>query len=179
MVDRYVGEIRMIASPVVPEGWALCNGQTLQVNQNELLFALIGTVYGGDGVNTFNLPDMRGRVPVSNGTSKTGVNYPLGQTGGTETVTLTGPNLGAHTHAVKVQSTLGSLDAPTNAVWAGTTAAQFDKPGTPGTMVSMNAGTVSATGGNAQGGVSPHENMMPFQTLSFIIALTGLFPDLD
>jgi microcystin-dependent protein len=176
MVDRYVGEIRMTASPLVPEGWALCNGQTLQVNQYQLLFALIGTVYGGDGVNTFNLPDMRGRVPVSNGTSKTGINYPLGQTGGAETVTLTGPNLAVHTHAVKVQSALGSLGAPTDAVWAGTTVAQFDKPGT---LVSMNAGTVSATGGNAQGGVSPHENMMPFQTLSFIIALTGLFPDFD
>lgn len=176
MVDRYVGEIRMTASPMVPEGWALCNGQTLQINENQLLFSLIGTIYGGDGVNTFQVPDMRGRVPIGNGTSKAGITYPIGQSGGTETVTLINANLPAHTHAVNAQSTPGTSNLTTNNVWAASSQTQF---GTTGTVVAMSDKTISAEGGNAQGATLPHENMMPFKTLSFIIALSGLYPDFN
>lgn len=176
MADCYVGEIRMTASPLVPRGWARCDGQILQVRDYQLLFTLIGAVYGGDGVNTFALPDMRGRTPVSIGASKYGSNYVLGQTGGTETVTLVSGNLPAHTHAVNVSSTAQTADAPTNAVWGATSLAQF---GTPGTLVQMNPGATGPAGGTAQGGVAPHDNVMPFMTLSFIIALNGIFPDFD
>lgn len=176
MSDYTVGEIRMFAGSYAPEDWALCDGQTLRINDYQLLYAVIGTTYGGDGVNDFKLPDMRGRVPIGMGTSTSGINYPIGQAGGTETVTLTGENLPAHTHAVNVQSAPGSVGVPTNAVWAAAPQAEF---GTAGAMVSMSDKAISAEGGTVQGGVAPHDNMMPFKALSFIIALTGLYPDFD
>jgi len=170
MADCYVGEIRMFAGNYAPLGWEMCNGQLLQVAQYPALFSLIGTTYGGDGQSTFALPDMRGRVPVSMGTSKDGIHYPLGQAGGTETVTLTTAELGAHTHPVYAQSAAGSDPDASGKFWAGPTMTAYEKPGSDA-LVAMSAQAVTAVGGNL-----PHENMMPFATLSFIIATKGIYP---
>src|ERR1700744_1265541 len=107
MSEPYVGEIRMVGFNFAPQNWALCNGQTLSISQNEVLFNLIGTTYGGDGVNTFNLPDLRGRIPVHQGTNPNGT-YILGQLAGTETVTLTGNQLPQHPHPPQAQSAAGN-----------------------------------------------------------------------
>ena len=118
MSDQYLGEIRMFAGNYAPEGWAMCNGQLLMINQNEALFSLIGTTYGGDGQTTFALPDLQGRVPVHTGRNNvTGTVYPLGQKGGTETVTLVADQLPRHTHAVNAQSQAGTSSTPDNNYW--------------------------------------------------------------
>src|SRR3954454_18083876 len=101
MADQYIGEIRAFAFNFAPLGWAFCEGQLLPINQNQALFSLLGTTYGGDGRTTFALPDLRGRVPISSGQGPGLQNYDLGQTGGEETVTLTGNQVGAHSHLVK------------------------------------------------------------------------------
>lgn len=159
----------MFAGDYAPVGWAFCDGQMLPINGNEVLFSLIGVTYGGDGQTTFALPDMRGRVPISAGTSK-GTTYVLGQAGGTETVTLTSSNLPVHTHIATAQSTAGDLPDPTNNVWAGTVGKAYQDPGA-NALSPMNSQLISSVGGNL-----PHENMMPFMPLSFIIALNGIYP---
>lgn len=172
MVECYVGEIRMFAGDYAPDGWAMCNGQLLQIAGNEALYSLIGNTYGGDGVSNFAMPDMRGRVPISAG-NQAGNIYVLGQAGGTETVTLTGDQMPKHTHPVNAQSVAGTATAPTNGVWAGTPAPAYETPGTAA-LVPMNREAVSFVGGS-----QPHENMMPFMTLNFIIALSGIYPTTD
>lgn len=172
MSDYYLGEIRMFAGDYAPQDWAFCDGQVLQISEYTQLFALIGVVYGGDGQTTFALPDMRGRVPVSAGPATAGT-YVMGQSGGAETVTLTSANLPAHTHAVNVQSAAGTLQSPTGNVWAGTVGKAYQDPGTTN-LSTMNPQMLSSVGGNL-----PHENMMPFMPLSFIIALEGTFPSFD
>lgn len=170
MADCYVGEIRMFAGTYAPEGWEMCNGQLLPIAQYQTLFSLISTTYGGDGQTTFALPDLRGRVPISTGTSKAGIAYPLGQAAGTETVTLSTTELGAHTHPVYAQSAAGSDPNPNGKFWGGPTVTAYEKPGTSA-LVSMSAHAITAVGGS-----QPHENMMPFMTLSFIIATNGIYP---
>lgn len=169
MVECYVGEIRMFAGDYAPEGWAMCDGQVIPINGNEALYSLIGNTYGGDGVSNFALPDMRGRVPISAG-AKAGNNYVLGQAGGTETVTLTADQMPKHTHAVNAQSVAGNLTPPTNGVWAATPVAAYEVPGAS-VLAPMNREAVAAAGGS-----QAHENMMPFMTLNFVIALSGLYP---
>jgi len=168
MAEPFVGEIRMFAGTFAPSGWAMCDGQSVQISDNEVLFALIGTSFGGDGVNTFRLPDMRGRVPISAGNSL-GTNYAIGQTAGTETVTLTQAQMPAHTHTPNAQSAPGEQALPTDAVWSSKKV--FEKPAAGTALVSMNTNAISITGGNL-----PHENMMPFMALSFIIATAGFYP---
>ena len=168
MSEPFVGEIRMFAGTFAPVGWALCDGQTLTVQDNQILFALIGTIYGGDGATTFRLPDMRGRVPISLGSSL-GNNYVLGQQAGTETVTLTLAQLPAHTHLPNAQSAAGEQAQPAGAVWSAKQV--FDKPAAGAALVGMNPKAIEVTGSSL-----PHENMMPFMTLSFIIATDGFYP---
>lgn len=170
MVECYIGEIRMFAGTYAPDGWALCNGQLLSISQYEALFSLIVTAYGGDGVSTFALPDMRGRIPIGMGNSRSGSNYPLGSAAGTETVTLLNTQMPVHSHAPNAQSEGGNITAPTNGFWAQTAVTSYEVPGAAG----LSPMSVQAIG--AAGGSQPHENMMPYMTLSFIISTVGIYP---
>ena len=177
MSDQYVGEIRMFAGNYAPEGWAFCDGSTLPINGNEALYSLIGVTYGGDGQTNFKLPDLRGRLPVHKGqNAQTGTTYAMGQQGGVEKVTLTSGQLPAHTHPVNAQAGAvpGSLKNPNNAFWATSSTGQYAASTstttvTPDTKLGNQA--ISAVGGG-----QAHDNMMPFLTVSFIIALNGLYP---
>lgn len=168
MAQPYVGEIRMFAGSFAPAGWAFCDGQLLAISENETLFQLIGTTYGGDGQSTFGLPDLRGRVPVHQGTSSaTGTTYALAEQGGVEQVTLTVQQIPTHSHTPLALGANGNQASPSNGTWAGSQAKQFSS-GAPNTLV----GGTSATAGGSQ----PHDNMMPFLTISFILSLIGIFP---
>ena len=164
MAQPYVGEIRMFAGNFAPAGWMFCEGQLLPISENETLFNLIGTTYGGDGQSTFALPDMRGRVPVHFGNG-----FTLAETGGVETVTLTVSQIPAHSHAF-----LGSTSVANNANAASNVVAQassfFPYQNAPPT-VPMAAGSVSSTGGS-----QPHNNFQPYLCVNFIISLFGIFP---
>ncbi|MFC4098079.1 phage tail protein [Paenibacillus xanthanilyticus] len=163
MSDSYLGEIRIFAGNYAPQGWALCQGQLLSIAENEALFALLGTTYGGDGQTTFGLPDLRGRLPVHPSTA-----IPLGSQGGTETETLTLNQLPAHTHTANANTAAGNANMPDNHVWAGSALQNYN---TGGELVGMNAHALAPVGGNL-----PHDNMMPSLTVSFIISLYGVFP---
>lgn len=169
MIDQYLGEIRMFAGNYAPEGWAMCNGQLLSISQNEALFSLIGTTYGGDGQTTFALPDLQGRVPVHTGkNTETGTVYPLGQKGGTETVTLVYDQLPKHTHAVNAQSEAGTSSTAANNYWAAGPVNLYSNTAANGMMGSS---AIGITGGNMA-----HNNVMPYFAVSFIIALQGIYP---
>jgi len=164
-VDQYLGEIRLVAFNFAPKGWALCAGQLLPINQNQALFALLGTMYGGDGKTTFALPDLRGRVPVGVGQSESGTTYDLGSTGGTEVTKLTVAQLPAHTHPVAAASTAATKKNPSsNFPAAG---------GAYGTThnIQMNASMIGKRGGG-----QAHDNRQPYLSLEYIIALEGIFP---
>jgi microcystin-dependent protein len=168
MSDQYVGEIRMFAGNYAPEGWAFCDGSTLPINGYEALYSLIGTTYGGDGQTNFKLPDLRGRIPVHQGQSQSGIVYAMGQQSGTETVTLTSAQIPAHTHPVNAQSATGTTNSPNNAFWAGNTIKQYAQSAPDGMM--------SASAITTAGGSQSHDNMMPYLAVSFIIAVNGLYP---
>jgi microcystin-dependent protein len=172
MSEPFIGEIRMVGFNFAPENWAFCDGATLSISDNDALFALIGTTYGGDGVETFNLPDLRGRRFVHQGTDRLGFPWVLGQLAGQETHTLTGQELPVHTHVPAASSFNGTTASPAGAVWARASGA------TPPYGASANAGmspnTIDPTGGG-----QPHENMPPFLVINFIIALFGIFPSQD
>lgn len=172
MSEFFIGEIRMFGGSYAPPKWAMCNGQSLQINQNDVLFSLIGTTYGGDGVSTFQLPDFRGRVPIHMGQG-VGLSYRIiGQSFGTENETLTVNNLPAHTHPLSASSSDGTAYNPSgNVLAASTGTVQTYNPATTA-PVSMNAAAV----GNFGGGES-HTNVMPTLCINFIIALDGYFPD--
>jgi len=165
MSESYLGEIRLFAGNFAPQGWALCNGQVLSIAENEALFALLGTTYGGDGQTTFALPNLQGRVPIHPNAT-----YPRGGSGGVENVTLTANQLPAHTHLVNADTVLGAEDAPTNNVWSESASTIFSD-GAGQTPVAMSAQVLSSVGGG-----QPHSNLMPSLTLSFIISLYGVFP---
>ncbi|MFJ7732881.1 phage tail protein [Lysinibacillus sp. NPDC097231] len=166
-MEAYVGEIRMFAGNYAPEGWALCNGQLLSIAENEMLFSLIGTTYGGDGQATFALPNFQSRVVVHQGQNPTtGTNFVIGKMGGVESVNLISAQLPAHTHQVKASSFEGTTTSPENAVWAKDIQYSTQPPNS-----TMNAAIVSSAGGNI-----PHNNVMPFLTISYIIALFGMYP---
>jgi microcystin-dependent protein len=169
MSDQYLGEIRMFAGKYAPEGWAMCNGQLLSIADYPELFSLIKTTYGGDGQTTFALPDLRGRLPVHMGrNTETGTVYPLGQMGGTETVTLTYDQLPNHTHAVNAQSGAGTTSNAANNYWAAGPVNMYSSIGANGTM---GGSAIGITGGNM-----PHNNVMPYLAVNFIIALQGIYP---
>ncbi|WP_400162721.1 phage tail protein [Brevibacillus sp. TJ4] len=171
-MDQYVGEIRMFGGNYAPQGWAFCNGQLLSPDQYPALFALIGTTYGGDGVGTFALPDLRGRLPVHMGTNPgTNTAYSLGQKGGVETVALTQNQLPHHTHVVQASSQAGTSNNPENNVWA--SGQQLFYNGVQSSGITMGS-SISATGG-----AQPHNNIMPFLATNFIIALDGNWPPQD
>ncbi len=173
MSDQYVGEIRMFAGQQVPHGWMYCDGAKLNIVDYQVLYALIGTSYGGDGVTTFQLPDLRGRLPIHQGLQPIeGINYPLASANGTETVTLSTTQMPLHTHGVMTVSGTdkATTDSPTNAFPATSTINSYGSYDAS-TIKAMNAASVSVAGNSM-----PHNNMMPFLAISFIISVNGIYP---
>lgn len=173
MAEPYVGEIRMFAGAFVPVGWAFCDGQSLNINQNELLFMLIGTTYGGDGQTSFKLPDLRGRLPVGQGQFPGGELYDLGQAGGVEQVTLTPNQLPSHSHRAQAHTSRGKFDSPAGHFWAGAPEPNYT-PVTAGRALPMSQEAITPVGGG-----QAHNNVMPYLPIGFIIALQGLWPSPD
>jgi microcystin-dependent protein len=169
MGEPYVGEIRMFAGNFAPAGWMLCEGQLLPISENETLFNLIGTTYGGDGQETFALPNMQGRFPIHFGTGG-GSTYQLGEAAGTEQVTLTINQIPAHNHPVTATSTNGGQSTPVNNIFAAVQSGnQMYNDQAPN-------GTMNALAVNGAGGSQPHENVSPYLCVNFIISLFGVFP---
>ena len=168
-MDAFVGEVRLFGGTFAPRGWLPCDGRLLSISEYEALYALFGTVYGGDGVSTFGIPDLRGRVPMHQGTDAAGTKYALGAKGGVETVTLVTANLPAHSHTISATNANGNTDTPAvNATWATPGASQtYSKDPT----ATMDGRTVGNAGGNA-----PHDNMMPFASVMYIMCSQGIFP---
>jgi microcystin-dependent protein len=163
MGQSYIGEIRMFGGNFAPVGWAFCDGQQMQISENDALYNLIGTAYGGNGTTTFNLPDLRGRLPIHQGLS-----YVIGQIGGTESVTLTLQQIPSHNHTVAAK-TSATATSPSGAVYGGNAADAIYSAKAP--SAPMNAGMVGVGGGS-----QPHDNMMPYLAVSFIISLFGVYP---
>jgi microcystin-dependent protein len=163
----YIGEIRLFAGNFAPVGWFLCQGQLLPISQYDVLFNLIGTTYGGDGENTFALPNLAGRLPLHQGTG-----FVIGQAAGVESVTLTTTQMPQHNHAMLGSNDSGSSNAPGNAVLASTPAAAQAFPyGTDAPRGAIDPSSIQPQGGN-----QPHENMQPYLCLNFIIATEGIYP---
>jgi microcystin-dependent protein len=173
MGQPYIGEIRMFAGTFAPVNWALCNGATLAISSNEALFNLIGTTYGGDGQQTFNLPNLQSRVPLHMGTSNIGGSYALAQIGGVETVTLTTQQMPSHNHTLNAANT-GQTLAPsvtTIPALATSTLTKFGVYGPAPTTTNLNPATIKNDGGS-----QPHSNIQPFLAFTFIICLYGIYP---
>ncbi len=171
MAEPFLGEIRMMGFNFAPRGWAYCDGQILPINQNQSLYSLLGTTYGGDGRVTFALPDLRGRVPVHPNDGAAGLQVAQGQRGGAETVILTEAQIPAHAHPLAVLDTPADSPVPAAGYRAVAQVHAYADPGAAGETVSFHPQAV-ATNGAGQ----PHENMQPFTTVAFCIALQGLFP---
>ena len=172
MSDPYIGEIRMFGGSFPPVGWVFCDGQLMPISENDALFTLIGTTYGGDGQETFGIPNLQSRVPVHSGTGA-GVTYTLGETGGVESVTLTTSQMATHNHPMTTTATSQQL-SPQNALFATSTSVQAGVSGyqnnvTPG--VPLLPGAIGATGGS-----QPHDNIQPTLCVSYIMSLFGIFP---
>lgn len=166
MAEPFLSEIRIMSFVFAPKGWALCNGQLLPINQNQPLFSLLGTTFGGDGRVNFALPDLRGRVPIHVGSAHT-----LGERGGEQAHTLSIAELPTHTHVLNASSTAGNAPGPatpSSNVLANSVNQIY---GPAANLVAANTGSVTNTGGS-----QAHLNMQPFLTLSFCIALQGIFP---
>jgi microcystin-dependent protein len=178
MSEFFIGQIMMAGFNFAPKFWALCNGQLLPINQNQALFSLLGTQYGGNGTTNFALPNLQGRTPVGYASSVDPAWQPasvqIGQAAGVENVTLLSSNLPAHNHTVNASTTGGNNRIPGTRVYATSTntAAPISLYGpSTGPLVAMNPATVAAAGGN-----QPHQNMQPYSVLNFCIALSGIFP---
>ena len=164
MAQPYVGEIRMFAGNFAPAGWMFCEGQLLPISENETLFQLIGTMYGGDGESTFALPDLRGRIPLHAGSG-----FTLAETGGVEEVTLTVSQIAAHAHPALVTNNNGQQSAPGGLVFGRVTGS--DIYGSDSPFVNMAPSVLSPAGGS-----QPHNNFQPYLCVDFIISLFGIFP---
>ena len=164
MAQPYVGEIRMFAGNFAPAGWMFCEGQLLPISENETLFQLIGTTYGGDGESTFALPDLRGRIPLHFGNG-----FTLAETGGVEEVTLTVQQIPSHTHAVLCSQNNGDSTQPQNNLPATNASVQVYRAQAP--VAPLNAQAVGPVGGS-----QPHSNFQPYLCVDFIISLFGIFP---
>jgi len=173
-MDPFVGEIRAVPFNFAPKGWAFCNGQILPIQQNTALFSLLGTTYGGDGKSTFALPDLQGRVPMHPGQGPGLSLHDLGETGGSDTVTLLATQIPPHTHSVAINSSNATTATPSASA---SLAAPVDINGDNANAYSANANndvinTLSARANSGNG----HNNLSPYLTLNYIIALQGVFP---
>jgi microcystin-dependent protein len=166
MGSPFVGEIRLFAGNFAPSGWQFCNGQVIAISQNEVLYALIGTTYGGDGVSTFALPNLQSRIPIHQGTDRQGTSWVEGQISGTENVTLLATQMPQHNHVVAANAT-GTSNVPTGNLYGGGQA--MFSTNTP--SVQMSNAVISNNPGSL-----PHSNLMPFLAVSFIISMFGIFP---
>jgi len=170
MAQPYVGEIRMFGGNFAPAGWMFCDGSTLPISENDTLFNLIGTTYGGDGQETFNLPDLRGRVPIHQGTNpQTGTNFQLAQQAGSEAITLTVQQIPQHNHALIATDAVGTQANPGGNILANSQGPQPYIEESPDN--SLNAQALTQSGGS-----QPHENRQPYLGINFIISLFGIFP---
>lgn len=173
MTDPFVAEIRMFAGNYAPSGWALCNGQLLPIAQNTMLYSLLGVTYGGDGRQTFALPDLTGLSPLQQGQGPGLTQRVLGETGGEAAVTLGEAETAAHTHLPGAVNAVGGNGDPTNAVWAEAAGGRAldNIYSTAAPDQSMNPTAIGFTGGG-----QPHNNLPPYLVVSFIIALQGIYP---
>ncbi len=169
MSEPFVGEIRMFAGNFAPRGWAFCDGQLMAVSQNDALFSLLGTIYGGDGRTTFGLPDMRGRIPVHAGQGPGLSPRNLGSKGGSEKETLTANQMPSHHHGMNVSSAPGDQQKPINRYMASSPTVRMFRP-TPAN-VNLEPTMLTNTGGSRS-----HTNLMPYLCIHFIIALVGIYP---
>lgn len=163
MSSPFIGEIRMFGGNFAPVGWAFCNGALIPISENDALFNLIGTTYGGDGQSTFALPNLQSRVPVH-----VGPGFALGQSGGVETVTLTTSQIPSHSHT-PLANTAGTQASPAVNFWANSSLGQFDNTNPADSTAAPQA--ISTAGGS-----QPHDNMIPFLAVNFILSLFGIFP---
>jgi microcystin-dependent protein len=164
MAQPYVGEIRMFAGNFNPAGWMFCDGSLLPISENETLFQLIGTTYGGDGESTFALPDLRGRIPIHQGNG-----FILAETGGAEEITLTVQQIAAHSHPLLASAGPGSVNSPAGNLTAESAAVKIYFEDSP--TVAMNPAVITPVGGS-----QPHTNFQPYLCINFIISLFGIFP---
>lgn len=164
MAQPYVGEIRIFAGNFAPAGWMFCEGQLLPISENETLFQLIGTTYGGDGESTFALPDLRGRLPLHQGNG-----FILAETGGAEEITLTVNQIAAHSHPLLASTNIATQTTPTNNVLAQSSSADLYIEDT--SNVNLSPAAITAVGGS-----QPHTNFQPYLCVNFIISLFGIFP---
>jgi microcystin-dependent protein len=172
MAQPYVGEIRMFAGTFAPAGWMLCSGQNLPIAENEVLFQVIGTTYGGDGQQTFNLPNIQSRVPVHQGTGPGLQPYQLAEQGGAESVTLTTNQIPVHNHAALGSLNTADSTSPANAVPGTLQVGQNQLAyGTDAPVNPLDMSSLSPDGGS-----QPHDNLQPYGTLNYIISLYGIFP---
>jgi len=169
MADPFVGEIRIVGFNFAPTGWALCDGQLMAISQNTALFSLLGTMYGGDGKSTFALPDFQGRAAMDAGTGSGLTARTVGDKGGAETIAVTVPQLPPHRHVFRATAATATTSTPTSELLA--EPAQPSLYGLSGEATQMYAASVVPAGGSY-----PHNNMMPYLTMDFIIALQGIFP---
>lgn len=170
MAQPHVGEIRMFAGNFAPAGWMFCEGQLLPISENDTLFQLIGTTYGGDGQETFKLPDLRGRIPIHYGNASSGTIYELADKGGVESVTLTDQQIPSHSHSVLATTDLANSASPADG-YLSTTATGNKIYSTANPTIALSAQEISPIGGS-----QPHDNFQPYLCVNFIIALFGLFP---
>jgi microcystin-dependent protein len=166
MSNPFMGEIRMFAGNYAPQNFAFCDGQLLDIAQNSALFALLGTTYGGDGANTFAVPDMRGRIPIH----QSGGTYPIGQVAGQETVTLTSTQIPSHSHDLVAAAGGTKQASPSGAAWASGGPEHFASNRITPITGQLQGGLLANVGGQA------HNNMMPYLVVNFIICLFGIFP---
>jgi len=171
MSQPFIGEIRMFGGSFAPAGWAFCDGQLMPISENDALFNLIGTTYGGDGQSTFALPDLRGRLPIHQGTSFQGNTSTFASTGGAETVTLTVNQTPSHSHPYLGTSNTALVNPPQNAFLATLPGANITAYLTDPPVQPFNANAIVPVGGN-----QPHDNFQPYLCVDFIISLFGIFP---
>ncbi|MGO4715463.1 phage tail protein [Bradyrhizobium sp. 2TAF24] len=175
MSDQYVGEIRLFGFPRIPDGWLACNGQSLSIANYDVLYALIGTTYGGDGVQTFNVPDLRGRVPISQGTGPGGLSpRVLGQVGGQETHTLLDQEMPSHSHGLMSSTTVATFQTPGPTVHLATSNSSLHNLYVP--QANVAGYDLMAPSVVINGSSFPHNNMMPTLTANFCIAYVGIYP---
>jgi microcystin-dependent protein len=173
MASPYVGEIRLFAGSFAPSGWMTCDGQLLPISQYDTLFNLIGTTYGGDGQQTFALPNLSARLPIHMGNNRTST-YTIGESGGVDAVTLTTNQMPAHSHPLVATTNAGNATSPRNAIFAASSANQF--AAAPASSPVAPDGFMHAGIMGTQGGSQPHDNMHPYLAITYIISLFGIYP---